>query len=163
MRTCEKRSDRLTISGETNAQESEFDRWLCVEVRPLARLSSNWFFLLSFLLPLSSPLSGAVDRGSLSCGKEESRGGRSTGPSISLLTLSGKRKYQPLEAEMKHDSPKIYPQLKYLKKSQNRLKNQKVYNFLYILRREKISLIIPQIIVVVRISATTTKTYPQLK
>ena len=110
MRTREKRSDILTISRQTYAQESEFDEWPCVEVRPLTRLSSNWFFLSSFLLPLSSPSSGAVDRGSISRGKEESRGGRSTGPSISLLTISGKRKYQPLEAEMKHDSvsfPKI--------------------------------------------------------
>ena len=106
MRTREKRSDRLTISGGMIAQEPKFDRWLCVEVAPLARFSSNWFFSLSFLLPLSSPSSGAVDRGSVTRGKEESRGGRSTGPSISLLTISGngKRKYQPLEAEIKHDS-----------------------------------------------------------
>ena len=105
MTTREKRSGGLTISGETSAQESKFDRWLCVEVRPaLARLSSNWFFLLSFLLPPSSPSSGAVDRGSVSRGKEESRGARSTEPSIFLLTISGKREYQPLEAEMKHDS-----------------------------------------------------------
>ena len=42
--------------------------------------------------------------GSVSRGKEESRDGRSIGSSISLLTISEKRKYQPLEAEMKHDS-----------------------------------------------------------
>ena len=104
MRTREKRNDRLTISGETYAQESACDEWPCVEARLLARLSSNWFYLLSFLVPLSSPSNGSVDRGSVSRGKEESRGGRSTGPSISLLVISGKRKYQPLAAEMKHDS-----------------------------------------------------------
>ena len=92
MRTREKRSDRLTISGKTYAQESECDEWPCFEVRPLARLSPNWSFSLSFLLSLSSLSSGAVDRGSVFRRKEESRGGRSTGLSISLLAVRGKRK-----------------------------------------------------------------------
>ena len=60
-------------------------------------------------------------------------------------------------------TPKTHPKLKWIKKSQNRLKNQKVYNFLSILCRTKTYLIIPQIIVVVRISATTPKTHPKLK